>query len=154
MNFPVFGGKSMKIKKQILIIILFVLLTIFLTSCIKSGISNNETDSTTEPVSTEIVSSSISTVKMDLSRVMTTTVEGYSMDLSSETTSEAGDYHIVYVDLTSEDHQIKHELIEATEVSLRLDKGHVYVVGLFKHTEEGIVPIGLVGSEDDCFTIS
>ena len=143
MNFPVFGGKSMKVKKQILIITLFVLLTIFLTSCIKSGISNNETDSTTEPVF-----SSISIVKMDLSRVMTTTVEGYSVNLSSVTTSEVGNYYIVYVDLTSEDHQIKHELIESTEVSLSLDKGHVYVVGLFKYTEEGIVPVGLVGSED------
>ncbi len=69
-------------------------------------------------------------------------------DLSHVMNRGLGDYYVVYVDLTDNDHPLSHERIESERIELSLRKGHVYVAGVFEQTEEGIVLVGLIGNEE------
>lgn len=75
-------------------------------------------------------------IKMDLSKVLST----------GENRASDSNYYFVYVDLSG-DREINHILIDSTDLELTFDKGHVYVMGIFRETDEGILPVGLITDE-------
>jgi len=65
------------------------------------------------------------------------------MDLSSLFTRANEEYYIVYGDLS--DRNVKHISVTGTEVSLELEKGKVYAIGLFKKYENQLSLVGVIG---------
>ncbi|QTA38090.1 hypothetical protein JYK00_00645 [Thermosipho ferrireducens] len=128
----------MKGRKTIIFFVSIVFIIWLLISCSTPQFEKEEDGENS--VENETIFDGKIIVKMDLSNVVTL-----------QRTELNGKYYFVYVNLSG-DRMIRHKTIDSTDFEFTLEKGHIYIMGIFEKTSEGILPIGIIADKSGNLT--
>lgn len=131
--------------KKVLIYFVVAITLLLLTACVIKETDIGDTTSDGHIPEGKVI------LKADISKIAGSKMDSQlttSSNVENQIESFDSDYYVAYVNLTSDDKKIEHFEIEGTSLVLTLEKGCVYVVGIFKQTDQGIKLVGLLGDSD------